>query len=113
MRPVGVGHFGKPLGDGTFCVRHENDRHSNAVPGRAFGEAFVNDAKRLNDCPIRVGEKLKSNLAPFGECRDCGDLVVTDRRDVIAEVRELIDSLIPGDRLVFAVGSPIQRSGEQ
>ena len=107
FRPVGIGHFGKPLCDNAICVRHKNDRHCDAIPGRIFGKAFVDDVKRLDDCPIRVGEKLKRNFAPFGKCRDCGDLVVTNRRDVIAELCEFIDPFIPGDRLVLAVGSPI------
>lgn len=111
--PVGVGHFGKPLRDDAFCIRHKNNWHCDAIPGRIFWEAFVDDVKRFDDCRIRVGEKFESHLAPFGESRNCRDLVVTDRRDVIAEVRELIDPLIPGDRLVFAVGSPIQGSGKK
>ena len=97
----------------AICVNHKNDWHRNAIPGRIFWETFVDDVKRFDDCRIRVGEKLESNLAPFGESRDCRNLVVTNRRDVIAEVRELVDPLIPGDRLVFAVGSPIQGSGKQ
>lgn len=60
----------------------------------------------------RVGQRCDPKLATFGELRQRPDFVGAYDCNFIAEFFKFVPLALPGDRLGFAVGSPIKRTGK-
>ncbi len=94
-------------------VDDENDRVGDAVAGLPRRVVFVEHLEGADDFRARIGEQGKTDIALLGETRERRDFVIADGRDVVAEAGEFAQSSVPGDRLDFAGGSPVERTGEQ
>jgi hypothetical protein len=105
--------FGEAVRYDPLGVGDEDDRVRDAMSRRAHRIVFVQDAERLDDCGFRIGKQRQLDAPPLGEGRERPDVVIADRCDIVAAGGEFIDPFVPGDRLDLAVGSPVERAGEQ
>jgi len=99
--------------DDTFGVGDEDDRMREAVTGRPFRESLIEDIERLDDVGLSVRKQRHPDFLVFRESRERPDIVITDEGDVVAAFREVRVPFVPGDRLKFAVGSPVERTGKK
>lgn len=101
------------MGDPTLRIEHHDDRMGDPVGIAPARITFVEETKLAdyfgfricNERHLQIAAALKTIEEPF--------LIIGYRCYVIAKSFNLIDLTVPGDRLDDAVGSPIERSGEQ
>ena len=99
--------------DDAALIDHEDDRQRNAVPRARLLELGIGDTEGRNDLRLGVGQQRVADILGIGETLQLGRLVVSNKRDVIAERAKVLDAGVPGDRLDLAVGSPVQGAGKQ
>lgn len=110
VNPANVANPGKPVRDDAIGVEHDNHRMGDTVRIAAGGVALVQQAEGADDLGTGVGEDRKLYFTAFGETRYFRHAIIGYGRDLVAELSEIIDSDIPGDRLDNAEESPIERS---
>ncbi len=99
--------------DDAALIDHEDDRQRNAVPRARLLELGIGDTEGRNDLRLGVGQQRVADILGIGETLQLGRLVVSNKRDVIAERAKVLDAGVPGDRLDLAVGSPVEGAGKQ
>ena len=97
----------------TFSVDYEDDRGGDAVAWAARRVLPVEHVEGADDLRLRVRQQGEADPPALGEARQLRDAVIADRRDVVAEGGEFPEFKVPGDRLGLAIGSPVERAGEQ
>jgi hypothetical protein len=85
----------------------------NAVVGASFRRFLIEDVEGLDDFRFGVGQQRVSDVPAFRETLDRRGGIVADRGQAITELADRFEVVVPGDRLGFTIGSPIERSGEQ
>ena len=82
-------------------------------PCPARREILVEQTEGADDRRIGVRQQDEADFPAPGEPRQRLHIIVADRGQRVAERRNIVDSVVPGDRLGLAVNSPIERTGKQ
>ncbi len=99
--------------DDTLGIDHEGDRMGEAVPRAAPRHARVDQPEGTDDLRSPVRQQGIGDISFTGEIGVHLDRIVGHDGDVVAESLEFLEAFVPGDRLAFAVGSPVERAREQ
>lgn len=97
----------------TGRVEHDDGRMGNAVAKSAGCLLLVEDTEGPDDFRLWIGQHREPDLPPLREAAQRVDRVIADGGDGVAEVGDLFEALVPGDRLDLAEGSPVEGSREQ
>ena len=92
----------------TALIDHKYRWQSDAIPRARFRYAGIDQAKSSNYIRVRVCKQSVGNTFISRKLLMNIHAVFYDERDVIAELLKFLMFCIPGDRLAFAVRSPIQ-----
>jgi hypothetical protein len=85
----------------------------NAMVGASRRRFRVEDVEGLDDFRFGVGQQRVSDVPAFRETLDDRGGIVADYGQAITELADRFEVGVPGDRLGFTIGSPIERSVEQ
>lgn len=96
------------MGDHALGIDHEDPRHGDAIPAGPLRIFRVGHAKGLDYLHLLIGQKSEGDFLGSREPSMNINAIVGHDGHVIAKGLKLIENVVPGDRLVLAVGSPIQ-----
>lgn len=94
--------------DLSIRIYDENCGNSDPIPRAGFRNTRFNQPEGTDNVSLGIGEKRVgytfSGREPFVNTYT----ILSDKGNVVAKLLKFLMFCVPGDRLAFAVGSPIQ-----
>ncbi len=94
--------------DFSIRIDNKNCRNGDPIPRAGFRDARLNQAKGTDNISLRVCEQRVGNTFSCREPFVNTYTILGDKGDIVAKLLKFLMFCVPGDRLAFAVGSPIQ-----